>query len=159
MDTILIELWTTALPVVVNLVGLVLTYLLAQASAWLQERIHNERVTAVLDRLDVEASVAVSELNQTVVQGLKTTAANAWTADAAREIRDQAIEAIRMRLGPAAMRVLDRELGGSSATANLMIGRIEKAVASSKRSTSRKPEPTRPMGPPPGAWMQQEKPS
>ena len=136
MDTILIELWTTALPVVVNLVGLVLTYLLAQASAWLQERIHNDRVQAVLARLDTEVNVAVAELNQTVVRGLKGTAAKAWTPDAAREIRDQAIEAIRMRLGPAALRVLDRELGGASATANLVIGRIEKAVGSTKPSSA-----------------------
>lgn len=123
------------LPLVMTLLGLLSTWLVKT----LKDKFESERASAVLDSVHYLSQTIVEDLQQTVVEALKNSMADGKLTQSERErIKAIALDRLRVVLGPAMIKTLDRYFGNvdslmdSAIEASVhelkLIGRLRKAV-------------------------------
>lgn len=129
-----------------------LAWMSVQVSLWIKNRVHNERIASVLDRLSQLAFTVVQEIQQTVVSNLSDKANKTALAAA----RDQAIATLKSHLGDKGLQELMTALGlkDDAAVTRLLVSYVESSVKSMKDSGTSAPSVTailQPGLPMPGA--------
>ena len=119
-----------------TLLALVLAFLGVKYRAYIAEKVKNQKVAGVLERLGTFAFQVVSELNQTVVDQLKKD--GKWNAEEAGKVAKLALDKLKSYLGPAGIKEAMTILGISNAVLeSLLISFIETQVVSEQQAKAR----------------------
>jgi hypothetical protein len=120
--------------VIAPALGALLLWITTRISTWIKDKVKNDKVAAILERLDQLAFKVVQEVQQTVVDGLGDKA----NAEALRAARDRAIATLKSHLGKDGLRELETAFGleNESAAIDMLITIIESAVHTLRRESA-----------------------
>lgn len=104
--------WAQIAPMIVTLVGLLLTWALTEAIRWLRERTKDTLLGRAVDAVETLVDTVVKELQQTVVEDLKAAAADGkLTPDEIRMVKDKAVGYVMSKIPQALRTILEAYLG------------------------------------------------
>lgn len=118
-----------ALPPLLALAAAGFTWACTRAARWLSAKTKNEAVKGVIDRLNDAVNAGVMEVEQSTVKAVKAqTVDGKLSVDAAKVVKQVAIDSVKAHLGPDAIAEAQKVLGVADIEA--VIGsRVEAAVS------------------------------
>lgn len=138
MSAFLAALWNALNPIVIDLIVALLGALGTVAAAYLtsliRNKVKNENLRALLDRVDDFAFDAVRAVWQASVEAAK--ADGKLTKEDAKAAKDAAIAALKAYLGEKGLAELKATFGTDDNVEKVLDAKIEKAVYDAKRAGS-----------------------
>lgn len=89
---------------IVMVLGTVITALVSIAMAWIRSHVQSEKVEGALERLEMASMAVVQEMEQTIVQEMKS--GGAWNQDSIAKIQSISQQKIKSMLGDPACEII-----------------------------------------------------
>jgi hypothetical protein len=124
-----------AAPVLGTLLVAVVTFLAAQATAWMRAHTKNTLVLGFMDRVSEEVEKGVAAIEQTVVAQLKPASGGVLSAEDAARVKQAALDLVLANLGGQKWLDEAKKILGEADIKAFLASRIEAAVQGMQRVT------------------------